>query len=65
MTHPYLGDDVAVTLIVMMLPNFSFVVDTDDPEQFGLLLVIQENLAILGQTAPTPPPPGFFVDRSV
>lgn len=45
-------------------PHFQFVLDAiDDPKQFGMILVIQQAIAIIDQIS-DPPPKGFFVNVS-
>lgn len=61
-SYPYQSVDADQLQKLDTSADFRFIIDTDDPKQFGLLVVIQPSIALVGME--TPPPKGFFVDVS-
>jgi hypothetical protein len=59
--YQYQQSDASQTVTLDETADFQFIVDIDDPKAFGLVLILQMPLAIIGQGSP-PPPKGYLIN---
>jgi hypothetical protein len=60
--YQYQQNDAFQTVTLGENADFQFVVDIDDPKQFGLLLILQMNVANIDPAAPKSPQSGLLIN---